>query len=145
MTNLPTQEQQTWLKEYYRMYSRYHLAIKLGISEKVLSEWLTHLGLKKKKDAKRVVLSDEDKKFIENNFHNLTHEKIAQQLNVKVGVIQRYCAAKRLLKKGPDKYQPPPKKIIPYKAPVKPQYERPPTTYSAGYDATIDKYLKMDL
>lgn len=50
-----TPEQAEWLKEYHRMWSRYHLAMKLGISENTLGRWLSELGLKKKKDGRRTV------------------------------------------------------------------------------------------
>lgn len=45
---LPSQEQEAWLKDNYKMYSNYHLSVKLGISQRMLSAWLKHFGLSKR-------------------------------------------------------------------------------------------------
>lgn len=52
MTRLPTPYETVFLKEFYRMYSRYHLARMLEITEKELDGMLRHLGLRKKVEDK---------------------------------------------------------------------------------------------
>jgi hypothetical protein len=141
----PTPEQETFLKEFYRMYSRYHLTVKLGITNKQLTEILNYLGLKKKKDAKKSFLTDEQKEYINEHFHKMTHEKIAERLFVTPATVRNYCFRKGLKKTGKDKFTPPPKTIIPYNRPVEPVYVRPKGEYSSGYEATIEKYLKKEI
>jgi hypothetical protein len=138
----PTPEQEAFLKEFYRMYSRYHLAVKLGITNKQLTELLNYLGLKKKKDAKKTMLTDEQKEFINENFIKMTHEKLAEQLFVTPATVRNYCFRKGLKKNGKDKFTSPPKEIIRYSPPETPAIERPKGEYSSGYEATIEKYLK---
>jgi hypothetical protein len=138
----PTPYQEVFLKEFYRMYSRYHLAKKLGITEKELSVLLKHLGLRKKKDAKRTTLTDEHKQYIDEHFYKMTHQKIADDLDVTVSTVRNYCFRRNLKKTGKDKFTPPPKEIIRCTPPDTPVYERPKGEYSSGYEATISKYLK---
>jgi hypothetical protein len=52
MTRHPTPYETVFLKEFYRMYSRYHLAQKLEITENELDGMLRHLGLRKKIEDK---------------------------------------------------------------------------------------------
>jgi hypothetical protein len=137
----PTPYQEAFLKKFYRMYSRYHLAKKLGITEKELSAILKHLGLRKKKDAKRTTLTDEQKKYVDDHFYKETHQKIADDLGVTVSTVRNYCFKRNLKKTGKDKFTPPPKEIIRYK-PETPVTERPKGQYSSGYEATSEKYLK---
>jgi hypothetical protein len=141
----PTPEQEAFLKEFYRMYSRYHLTVKLGITNKQMTELLNFLGLKKKKDARRSFLTDEHKIFIDEHFHKMTHEKIANELSVTPSAVRNYCHRKGLKKTGKDKFSKPPKEIIPYTPPAQPVYERPKGEYSSGYEATIEKYLKKEI
>jgi hypothetical protein len=137
----PTPEQQTWLKDNFRMYSRYHLGKNLGIDQKTLTIWMNKLGLKKKQDARRSALDDEAKKYIRDNYHKMTHKAIAEKLGVTMSVVHMYCFRNGLKKTGPDKVQHVPKEIITYKQPVK--YERPAAKYDN--ENAIDKYLKMDV
>src|ERR1044072_6520552 len=108
----PTHEQEEWLREFYRMYSNYHLLVKLRIANELLSKWLKDMGLKKKKDAKKSTLTDEDKEYIKDNFHSMTHEGIAVKLGVTSSAVRMYCFRNNLKKKGSEKFIPPPKKII---------------------------------
>lgn len=62
------------------MYSRHHLSVKLSITLKELDEMLKHLGLRKKADAKRTTLTDEQKKFINDHFYKMTHKAISDQI-----------------------------------------------------------------
>lgn len=94
------------------MYSRYHLAVKLGVSEKELDAMMKHLGLRKKKDAKRITLSDEQKLFIDENFYKKTHQQISDELGVTVSSVRNYCFRRNLKKTGKDKFTSPPKEII---------------------------------
>jgi hypothetical protein len=69
MTRLPTPYETVFLKEFYRMYSRYHLAQKLEITEKELDGMLKHLRLRKKiEDKPKVELLTDGQKmaFIRN-------------------------------------------------------------------------------
>jgi hypothetical protein len=138
-----TPEQQAWLREFYRMYSRYHIGKKLGIDQKTLTVWMKELGLKKKQDARRGMLDDEGKKFIRENYHRMTHKAISEKLSVTMSVVQMFCFHNKLTKKGPNKVQHVTKEIIPYKQPEPVKYERPPARYDN--ENAIDKYLKMDL
>jgi hypothetical protein len=138
-----TPEQQAWLKEFYRMYSRYHLGKKLGIDQKVLTVWMKELGLRKKQDARRGMLDDEGKKFIKENYHRMTHKAIAEKLNVTMSAVQMFCFHNKLTKKGPNKVQYVPKEIISFKQSEPVKYERPAAKYDN--ENAIDKYLKMDL
>jgi hypothetical protein len=138
----PTPYQEAFLKKFYRMYSRYHLAKKLGITEKELTILLKYLGLRKKKDTKRSTLTDEQKQYVEDNFYKMTHQKISDDLGVTVSTVRNYCFRHNLKKSGKDKFTPPPKEIIRYSPPETPAIKRPKGEYSSGYEATIEKYLK---
>jgi hypothetical protein len=121
----PTPYQAAFLKEFFRMYSRYHLAKKLNITEKELSALLKHLGLRKKKDAKRTTLTDEQKQYVDDRFYKETHQKIADDLGVTVSTVRNYCFKNNLKKTGKDKYTPPPKEIVRYTLSAAPVVDRP--------------------
>jgi predicted DNA-binding protein YlxM (UPF0122 family) len=60
-----------------------------------------------KKNAKTAILTDKQKKFINENFEKFTHQEIADKLRVPRGVVQRHCYYNRLTKTAAPKYKPP--------------------------------------
>jgi ribosome-binding ATPase YchF (GTP1/OBG family) len=97
ITTIPNQEQETWLRDNYRMYNRYHLAKHLNISAKELTAWFRHLGMAKR-DAKVIVLTDEQKQFIRDNYKEMKHEEIASKLELAVMSVQKFCGRNGLRK-----------------------------------------------
>jgi hypothetical protein len=141
MTRLPTPYETVFLKEFYRMYSRHHLAKKLEITEKELDGMLRYLRLRKKSKD----MTDEQKEFIKENFHKMRHADIAQKIGLTTSMVQNFCFRHNLKKTGKNKFVPAPKEIIRYNPPVEVKHEKPPANYSAGYEATIEKYLKKEI
>jgi DNA-directed RNA polymerase specialized sigma24 family protein len=141
MTRLPTPYETVFLKEFYRMYSRYHLAKMLSITEKELDWMLRHLGLRKKSKD----MTDEQKDFIKENFHKMKHADIAQKIGLTVSMVQNFCFRHNLKKTGKNKFVPAPKEIIRDTPLVEAKHEKPPAEYSAGWEATIEKYLKKEI
>ena len=125
----PSPCQAAYLKAIYRQYSRYHLARKLGITEKELDGMLRYLKLRKKID-----LTPEQEEYIRLNFLKLKHAVIANKLGIDVGAVQRYCFKNNLRKTGKNKYSAGPV------AANKVQGE-----YSSGYEATVNKYLNKEI
>jgi len=137
----PTPDQAAYLKAIYKHYSRYHLAKKMGITEKDLDGMLRYLGLKKKQPP----LTEDQETFIKDNFYKMKHSEIAKELGVTDSRVQNYCFRHNLKKTGKHKFIPPPKEIIRFDPPVEVKHEKPPATYSAGRENTIDKYLKKEI
>jgi hypothetical protein len=131
------------LKENYKLYKRYHIAKKLEISENILKEWLKHLGLKKR-DAKAIIFTDEQKKFIKENYQELSHEHLAVVLKISVSQVSGYCFRHGYKKSGQNKVTPPPKKIIPFRQ--EPKIQRPPATYSnVSREQYVEKWLNVQI
>lgn len=140
---LPNSYQEAWLRENYKLYKRYHIAQKFEISENILKEWLKQLGLKKR-EAKAVKYTDEQKKFIRENYQELSHEQIAVILKISVTQISGYCFRHGFKKSGQNKVTPPPKKIIPVKP--EPSFKRPPAIYSnVSREQHIDRWLNTQI
>jgi transposase len=141
--NLPTPAQEAWLNENYKLYTRYHIAEKLEVTQYTLKEWLKQLGLKKR-DAKAIMFTDEQKKFIKDKYEDLSHEQIAATLCLSVSSVSGYCFRNGYKKSGQNKVTPPPKKIIPYRP--EPAIKRPPATYSnVSRDQHIDRWLNVQI
>jgi hypothetical protein len=58
--------------------------------------------------SKPAILTEKQKKFINDNFEKFTHQEIADKLRVPRGVVQRHCYYNRLTKTAAVKYGPPP-------------------------------------
>jgi hypothetical protein len=63
---------------------------------------------KSQNNAKKAILTDVQKKFINDNFEKFTHQEIADKLCVTRGVVQRHCYYNRLTKTAAPKYTTPP-------------------------------------
>ena len=138
---VPTPQQETWLKENYKLYNRVHLSKHLGIKQTDLDIWLKNLGLKKR-DGKAIVFTEEQKQFIKDNYQTMLYEDIAVALNLSLHSIHGYCFRHGFKKKGRDRVIPPPKKIIPYKPEA--AMNRPPAIYSnRDREQVIDYYLNL--
>jgi hypothetical protein len=61
-----------------------------------------------KNNAKTAILTEKQKKFINDNFEKFTHQEIADKLRVTRGVVQRHCYYNRLTKIPAVKHEPPP-------------------------------------
>lgn len=137
----PSPEQETWLRNNYRMYSRYHLAKHLGIVDSVLSTWLKDLGLSSKH---QINMSDEHKDFINDNFLKMTPEEIAVQLGLTVMKVKKFCARNGLNKIRHEylaSLNPKPvKKIIAFEPEVKPSRPRADHT-NMSREQRIDYWL----
>jgi hypothetical protein len=59
----PTPEKAEWLKNNYRLYTNRHLADKLNIPEARLTHWLQLLGLRKRKEVRKLAYSVPKKKI----------------------------------------------------------------------------------
>lgn len=138
------EDQVTWLKNNYRLYSNYHLSVKLGVKQYVVEYWLRKFDLRKRK-SKISPLTEDQKAYIKDNYQRSTAEKMAIELGIAVCRVRSYVKKNKLYKwRKPDASPTPPKHIIPYNKPEK-TFTRPPATYSAGQEATIDKYLNLDI
>jgi hypothetical protein len=115
-------DQESWLRENYRLYNRYQLCKHLKVAEKRLTVLLKQLGLSKRNGA-QITLTSEHKQFVRDNYFQLSHEQIAVKLGVAVITVQRYCN-RAGLKKLTYEPPPPPKKIITFVEPVKPTRPR---------------------
>lgn len=91
---------------------------------------------------KKYPLTLEQQLFIKDNYKLFTHQVLADKLVVPVTIIRNYCSKNKLHKSRTKDKNPEPKKIISYNPPVKAKHVPPPATYSIGWEATIDKYLK---
>jgi hypothetical protein len=92
---------------------------------------------------KKLLYTSDQKQFIESNYQTMTHQAIATELNIKVNTVRRYCYKHKLHKFRKENANPEPKVIIRPKE--KQSHIPPPAEYSAGHEATIEKYLKMEL
>lgn len=116
----------------------------LKISERELTVWMRHFGLKKR-DTKAFAFTEDQKKFIKDNYHNHTHEQIAVKLGVSVMSIQGYC-----YRNGYKKYQlykvsaPPKKRVIIVKTET--YIKRPPAQYSnISREQHVEKWINTDI
>lgn len=138
---MPTQEQETWLKANYKLYNRYHLVKHLGIADKLLTVWFHHLGLNKR-NGKQVTLTKEQKKFVKDNYLTTSKEAMAVKLGVAVTTIQRYCNRNKLTDLKHIEPKAPPKQIISFAQPSKPP--SPPAAYgNISREQHVDKWLQV--
>lgn len=144
MKHTLSDEQIQWLKDNYRLYSNYHLSVKMGVKQYEVENWLRKLDLRKRA-SKTIPLTDDQKVFINGSYQRMTAKKMAKELGIAACRVRNYMRKSKLFKwRKPDANPAPPKQIIPYHKP-KQTFTRPPATYSAGQEATIDKYLKLDI
>ena len=140
----PTQEQDAWLTATYKMYNRYTLAVMLKISERELTSWMRHFDLKKR-DTKAFDFTDEQKRFIKDNYMNHTHEQMAIKLGVSVMSIQGYCYRNGYKKYHLYKVTAPPKKRV-ITVDRKPSFTRPPATYSnTSREQHVEKWINIEV
>lgn len=137
-----TPDQEAWLKSNYRLYSNYHLSVKLGVKQYTVENWLRKFDLRKRQTKVKPITEDQ-KKFIIDNYQKMTAEKLASKLNIAVCRVRNYCKRNKLLKRRSELESLESK--IHYDQPAQPAYVRPKGEYSAGYEATIEKYLNKDI
>lgn len=140
----PTPEQIQWLKDNYRLYSNYHLSVKMGMKQHDV-EYLLRKHDLRKRASKIIPLTEGQKKFIEDNHQRKTADKMAKELLIAACRVRNYMRKNKLFKWRKSNANPVPKQIIPYNQQAKVEHVRPPAEYSAGQQSTIDKYLKMDI
>jgi len=123
----PTPEQVAWLKEYHKVYIREYISKKLGVSEATIARWVKEMGLVKRA-YKSIKYTDEQKKFIKDNYQKMPHAQIALHLKLSLSAIQGYCFRNKLTKRNWGSNMKEPKRII--LGPPKTEITRPPATYS---------------
>lgn len=103
--------------------------------------------MKKKRICKSIKYTDEQKKFIKDNYLKLPHAQIAFKLGLSLSAIQGYCFRNRLIKKSWGKVtEKEPKRIILGPPPPKTVFTRPPATYSnTSRDQHIDRVLSTNI
>lgn len=85
----------------------------------------------------------EQQRFIKKNYKTMKHKDIAKELGISLSRVQNCCRYNRWLKYGDDKASIQPKEII--RPAKKKKRERPKAEYSSGHEATIEKYLNMEI
>jgi hypothetical protein len=122
------------------MYNRVHLAQRLNISDKELSVWFKHLGIKKR-DGKVIYITPEQEEFMRNNYKSMTHEKMGEAIGLTSVSVARYCCNNGLIKMKVQRVGTIPR-IIP--DPPKPKIQRPPAVYNnTSREQHIDRWLNV--
>jgi hypothetical protein len=91
----------------------------------------------------RTTITPAQHAFIKKNFKKMKHKDIAKETGLSISKVQDYCRVNRWLKNGDNKVNEPPKEII--RPASKKQHVQPKAEYSSGYEATIEKYLNMEI
>jgi uncharacterized protein YjcR len=82
-------------------------------------------------------------RYIKKHYKTMKHKDIAKELGISLSRVQNCCRYNRWLKNGDNKPNVLAKEII--RPATKKQHVQPKAEYSAGHEATIEKYLKMDI